>query len=244
MDQAYTPYGYSQGSHNQRTLLGFNGEQEDLFSGCYHLGNGYRLYLPALQRFGAPDSWSPFGEGGLNSYCYCAGDPVNRADPTGHLDFSHNRVTANRLREQARRRQPAQQRVDALRARLAQRNQPQTVPQRFGPPLARQQEALAPPPREAIHQSGNRNPLANPINANSPQEQPAQAPVTPVQASQLYERLETAYRHEQRFIENIRYVAPGTELFQQYHAAMIRIRADVAAIRARLDVDRLSWFHF
>ncbi|OKA17200.1 hypothetical protein BOH74_23100, partial [Pseudomonas versuta] len=30
------------------------------------------------------DSLSPFGEGGLNGYSYCAGDPVNRIDPSGH----------------------------------------------------------------------------------------------------------------------------------------------------------------
>ncbi len=27
---------------------------------------------------------SPFGKGGMNAYAYCAGDPVNRSDPTGH----------------------------------------------------------------------------------------------------------------------------------------------------------------
>jgi hypothetical protein len=35
-------------------------------------------------RFYSADSLSPFGKGGLNSYCYCLGDPVNRTDPTGH----------------------------------------------------------------------------------------------------------------------------------------------------------------
>jgi len=33
-------------------------------------------------------SWSPFGGGGLNAYMYCVGDPVNRADPTGHITVS------------------------------------------------------------------------------------------------------------------------------------------------------------
>ncbi|WP_397457346.1 RHS repeat-associated core domain-containing protein, partial [Pseudomonas versuta] len=35
-------------------------------------------------RFHSRDSLSPFGEGGLNGYAYCAGDPVNRIDPSGH----------------------------------------------------------------------------------------------------------------------------------------------------------------
>jgi RHS repeat-associated protein len=52
--------------------------------GWYFLGNGYRAYNPTLMRFHSPDSWSPFGRGGLNAYMYCVGDPVNSSDPTGH----------------------------------------------------------------------------------------------------------------------------------------------------------------
>lgn len=51
----------------------------------YLLGNGYRAYNPALMRFNSPDNQSPFGEGGLNAYAYCAGDPVNSVDPSGHM---------------------------------------------------------------------------------------------------------------------------------------------------------------
>ncbi|ANN67452.1 hypothetical protein BAU06_15110 [Bordetella bronchialis] len=36
-------------------------------------------------RFNAPDFYSPFGPGGINSYAYCAADPVNRIDPSGHM---------------------------------------------------------------------------------------------------------------------------------------------------------------
>jgi hypothetical protein len=36
-------------------------------------------------RFNSPDSLSPFGEGGMNAYAYCSGDPVNREDRTGHV---------------------------------------------------------------------------------------------------------------------------------------------------------------
>lgn len=35
-------------------------------------------------KFCSPDEWSPFGRGGVNAYAYCAGDPVNGSDPTGH----------------------------------------------------------------------------------------------------------------------------------------------------------------
>ena len=78
---AYTPYGTR---HPVLDLPGFNGEQPDPVTGHYLLGNGYRAFNPVLMRFNSPDSLSPFGEGGINAYAYCAGDPVNRVDPTGH----------------------------------------------------------------------------------------------------------------------------------------------------------------
>ncbi|WP_434627707.1 RHS repeat-associated core domain-containing protein [Chromobacterium sp. CV08] len=69
------------------SVLGWNGERRDPVSGASHLGNGYRAYSPALMRFHCPDSLSPFGAGGVNPYAYCAGDPVDRADPSGHLSW-------------------------------------------------------------------------------------------------------------------------------------------------------------
>jgi RHS repeat-associated protein len=68
-------------------VLAFNGERMDPVSETYHLGNGYRAYNPVLMRFTSPDSWSPFGAGGINAYAYCARDPVNRADPSGHMSW-------------------------------------------------------------------------------------------------------------------------------------------------------------
>jgi RHS repeat-associated protein len=68
-------------------IQGFNGERLDQVSRHYHLGNGYRAYSSHLMRFTCPDSMSPFGAGGINPYVYCAGDPVNHADPTGHLSW-------------------------------------------------------------------------------------------------------------------------------------------------------------
>ncbi|WP_263975046.1 hypothetical protein [Pseudomonas xanthosomatis] len=43
----------------------FNGEWRESLTGCYHLGNGYRLFSPGLMRFQSPDSLCPFGEGAL-----------------------------------------------------------------------------------------------------------------------------------------------------------------------------------
>lgn len=65
--------------------LGFNGERKDPLTGLYHLGKGYRAYNPVLMRFQACDSMSPFGKGGINSYAYCLGDPINLRDPSGHF---------------------------------------------------------------------------------------------------------------------------------------------------------------
>ena len=82
--QVYTPFGY----HVHDALLsaiGFNGERPELETGHYLLGQGYRAFNPVLMRFNSPDSWSPFGEGGINAYAYCDNEPMMRQDPTGHM---------------------------------------------------------------------------------------------------------------------------------------------------------------
>jgi RHS repeat-associated protein len=81
---AYSTYGEQSAQQDVATRLGFNGQLREGRIGWYLLGNGYRAYNPRLMRFHSPDSWSPFGRGGLNAYMYCVGDPVNRSDPTGH----------------------------------------------------------------------------------------------------------------------------------------------------------------
>lgn len=84
---AHTPYGYRPHGSSLLSQIGFNGQMPDPVTGHYHLGNGYRQYNPVLMRFNSPDSWSPFRSGGLNTYMYCAGEPITRADPSGHLFF-------------------------------------------------------------------------------------------------------------------------------------------------------------
>lgn len=79
---AYTPYGYSAIARSSQT--GYVGAVQEALRGCYGFGQGYRYLNSVLMRFETPDSWSPFEQGGLNAYAYCAGDPVNYFDPTGH----------------------------------------------------------------------------------------------------------------------------------------------------------------
>ena len=81
----YSVYGQQSAQQEVVIQLGFNGQLREASIGWYLLGNGYRAYNPVLMRFHSPDSWSPFGGGGLNAYMYCGGDPVNRSDPTGHF---------------------------------------------------------------------------------------------------------------------------------------------------------------
>lgn len=87
----YTPYGYTAialddgkvRSMVDLQLPAFNGQRLDVGAGLYHLGNGRRAYDPQLMVFLSPDPLSPFGEGGINSYVYCAGNPINLIDPSG-----------------------------------------------------------------------------------------------------------------------------------------------------------------
>jgi|GEM_PF-1577439 len=88
---AFTAYG-EHSSDETDSLLGYRGAYRDteVASGAdpvvdrYPLGQGYRWYVPGQMQFQAPDSESPFGAGGWQPYGYCDGDPINRADPTGH----------------------------------------------------------------------------------------------------------------------------------------------------------------
>lgn len=65
--------------------LGFASAYRDPVTDGYPLGHGYRWYLPSLMRFNAPDAFSPFGAGGVHPYAYCAADPINYCDPSGHM---------------------------------------------------------------------------------------------------------------------------------------------------------------
>ncbi|QPC87759.1 hypothetical protein GA830_14155 [Mesorhizobium sp. NBSH29] len=69
-------------------FLGFNGQLHEAHTRWQLLGNGHRVYNPTLMRFHSPDTVSPFGAGGINSYAYTHGDPVNLVDPSGKTALS------------------------------------------------------------------------------------------------------------------------------------------------------------
>lgn len=87
----YTPYGDTQiplDDGKARTMAdlqlpAFNGQRLDVASNLYFLGNGLRVYDPGLMVFLQADPLSPFDEGGINGYAYCACNPINMLDPNG-----------------------------------------------------------------------------------------------------------------------------------------------------------------
>jgi len=86
---AYAPYGHNPTALSASGLAAFNGERLEPATQLYLLGN-YRLYSTTLGRFLSADRLSPFEAGGVNSYAYCAGDPINYVDPTGHFKWLKN----------------------------------------------------------------------------------------------------------------------------------------------------------
>ncbi|MFK3817912.1 RHS repeat-associated core domain-containing protein [Pseudomonas sp. NPDC089407] len=83
----YSAYGFNAATSRSNSILGFNGERPDLMTQNYLLGKGYRGFSPAMMRFVSADNMSPFARGGLNSYAYCLGDPINLQDPSGHFSI-------------------------------------------------------------------------------------------------------------------------------------------------------------
>ena len=81
--RAYSVYGESDLDTAGPNPVAFIGAIFDHFFSGYNMGNGYRNYSPTLRRFFSQDALSPFGRGGLNSYCYCLCDPINFIDSNG-----------------------------------------------------------------------------------------------------------------------------------------------------------------
>ncbi len=80
-------YGYSN-EFSRINPIRYRGYYLDRETNLYYLNSRY--YNPEWRRFLSPDSTSyldPKNVNGLNLYAYCNNDPVNYADPSGHLPF-------------------------------------------------------------------------------------------------------------------------------------------------------------
>ncbi|MDQ0473539.1 RHS repeat-associated core domain-containing protein [Labrys wisconsinensis] len=83
---SYGPFGFQragQTSTTTREAKAFIGERQDE-TGLLYLNARY--YDPKIARFVSPDWWDPAKEGvGTNRYTYAGNNPVNVADPSGHI---------------------------------------------------------------------------------------------------------------------------------------------------------------
>lgn len=215
----YSAYGYSTGVSSAQILLGFNAEPIDTSTGYYSLGNGYRLYSPVTMRFVAPDSWSPFGKGGVNTYGYCAGDPINNLDPDGHVVATPLRRHAVILTSDAPTPQTAQhlnQSLNRQRLQTGGNAQPQTQqPRANRNPLA----------------SGGRMPFEDRRNPSVPLSEVVTLANELAGAKQsLAAPVDLALVHD-------------PEMRADYLADLTSIRSEVPKQEARLNIAMVSWFH-
>ena len=158
---AYSPYGYIVNQTRLVSMLGFNGERYDPLNRLYALGKGYRSYNPALMRFVAPDSLSPFAEGGSNAYAYCAGDPINYVDPTGHAP-TVNQLTQARLRLKKPASSGTSQKIHLKENHVGKRSKVNTAP--LDTPSAEPETLqLSVPQRRTVKSKGS-SILSNPVS--------------------------------------------------------------------------------
>lgn len=82
---SHAPYGH-RSAPTGAPDTGLTGQRRETGLGWYLLGNGHRCYSPVLMRFHSSDlTNSPWRGGGVNSYAYCQGDPVNSHDRSGRI---------------------------------------------------------------------------------------------------------------------------------------------------------------
>ncbi|MFJ4443159.1 RHS repeat-associated core domain-containing protein [Pseudomonas sp. NPDC089422] len=227
--RAYCPFGHHQHQVSKLFMIGFNGEREDSHSGTYLLGNGYRAYSPALRRFFAPDSWSPFGKGGVNAYGYCAGDSINNVDPDGHGAVNPLRRHAVTLTPDFP--LPPPQTAQHLNRSLNTQHL-QTGNNSHRNPLT--------PTLHIQQPRANRNPLAN--GGRMPFEDRRNPSVTLDEVVTLANELTGSKRALTQPPEHLKYLH-DPEMRKEYLASLDSIRREVPKQQDRVNKAMVSWFH-
>ncbi len=96
----YTAFGeVSAGTDaHEGRFFGYDAEEQSSVTGLVYLR--FRHYDPEMGRFGVADTYlgDAFDPITLNRYLYCASDPVNHVDPTGHSSWSLFYSFANRTK--------------------------------------------------------------------------------------------------------------------------------------------------
>ena len=86
----YTAFGeVSAGTDaHEGRFFGYDAEEQSSVTGLVYLR--FRHYDPEMGRFGVADTYlgDAFDPITLNRYLYCASDPVNHVDPTGHVSVA------------------------------------------------------------------------------------------------------------------------------------------------------------
>ncbi len=80
----------------EKPFFGYDAEEQDPTTGLTYLRARY--YDPASARFGVADTYrgNTFDPITLNRYLYCASDPVNHVDPSGHLTLAQRQILDRR----------------------------------------------------------------------------------------------------------------------------------------------------
>ena len=209
VSRAYSPYGHC--AFDETSRQGFNGERYETLIKAYALGQGYRLYSPDLMRFLAPDSVSPFGQGGLNSYVYCCADPVNRRDPSGHIPMKRSSSWTDFTNKSARKRQRALSRDQASNERGA------ITP--TSPPAQPQYRDLPAPlsTHASLVQAGVSSHISP---AGAAQQHAAMSPLSAAEKANLQEELQQIQVHKRHFEAARPVLEKSPQVAKEYEAYM------------------------
>jgi len=153
-----TAYGaFQRMTTHEPHIIAFKGYAWHALTATYVLGQGYRHYSAALMRFTTVDKWSPFAQGGLNTYAYCGDDPINFTDGSGAMRHPRPPTNGNsKLRPISRSRPRSVSSTQGARSKPTPRPETNAQPinenatARATPPLQPAAVGSSSPPREHV----------------------------------------------------------------------------------------------